>query len=270
MMINTKCIMCNNKFDNKIELLKHLKISKCAEIYLNIKFNKSVIVLNKNNIYNKIGLKNIVTKYFNENNGYGKNKSVVLKLLKKIITILDEFKIDYMAISGTLLGFIRHNDLIPWDDDIDLLVDDSINDKITDMYIKYKNDIHFIKYGNIIKICLVDGIHPICNQHKFYEASIGEIKRYNYPFIDLFVMKKTENKIHFFDKEWDIEQFYPLTQYLYNDFNINIPKNPIYFLNENYGENWNDILISNYWCHKYEIGYNKIFKIYKKDYEQLK
>ena len=71
----------------------------------------------------------IIKQYFNEERGFGKYKPIAINLLKKTIEILEEYDINYFLISGTLLGYIRHNDFIPWDDDIDLIVDamDNLN-----------------------------------------------------------------------------------------------------------------------------------------------
>ena len=40
--------------------------------------------------------------------------------LKQIVELLDKHNIEYWSDYGTLLGIIRDNDFIPWDDDIDL------------------------------------------------------------------------------------------------------------------------------------------------------
>ena len=50
------------------------------------------------------------------NEGFGQYKNVAIDLLKKTIDILNEFDINHLLISGTLLGYVRHNDFIPWDE----------------------------------------------------------------------------------------------------------------------------------------------------------
>lgn len=54
------------------------------------------------------------------NNKYRKLHIKLELFLKKIMCYLDKYKIKYWAHAGTLLGTIRHQGFIPWDDDIDL------------------------------------------------------------------------------------------------------------------------------------------------------
>jgi len=42
--------------------------------------------------------------------------------LKTITELLDKLNIEYVIHAGTLLGKVRHNDYIPWDDDIDIAI----------------------------------------------------------------------------------------------------------------------------------------------------
>ncbi len=50
------------------------------------------------------------------------NKNELLHLFKYLIEILDSNNLWYVLDSGTLLGAIRNNKMIEWDDDIDLLI----------------------------------------------------------------------------------------------------------------------------------------------------
>lgn len=52
-----------------------------------------------------------------------KTHSELLSLMKMIHAILVENGVNYSLTGGSLIGAIRHNGFIPWDDDIDIMVD---------------------------------------------------------------------------------------------------------------------------------------------------
>lgn len=125
------------------------------------------------------------------NTGFGSNKDEAIKLLQTTINILNEFKVTHFLISGTLLGYIRHNDFIPWDDDIDLLVDEDIIGKLDDILKKYKNINIFKKNDKYdsIKICFSEGIEIPNNKRveEWKKNSISESNKYCWPYVDLFI-----------------------------------------------------------------------------------
>ena len=78
-----------------------------------------------------------INKYFNSSRGFDEYKPYAIGLLRAVSQIFAKYNIDYSLISGTLLGYIRHSDFIPWDDDIDIIVDEKILMLLDKNYSKY-------------------------------------------------------------------------------------------------------------------------------------
>lgn len=202
-----------------------------------------------------IDVNQIVKTHFNESNGFGIHKSIAIELLKETIKILEEFDINYFLICGTLLGYVRHNDFIPWDDDVDLLVHDSLFEKLPDILNKYKNSFN-IMYKNVrdaTKICFKDKVVEI-KAGDWNDHMLNENGKYNWPFVDMFAyqIKADENKIHFFHKDWDYDKFFPIEKVDFLNLNVSIPKDPHYFLRSNFGNDYMTKIKSNEWSHKKE------------------
>ena len=49
-------------------------------------------------------------------------QSLELMILKDFIKICEEYDLTYYMYAGSLLGAVRHNGFIPWDDDLDVIM----------------------------------------------------------------------------------------------------------------------------------------------------
>lgn len=66
-------------------------------------------------------------------------QQVSLMILKDFIKICEENNLTYFVYSGTLLGTIRHQGFIPWDDDIDVVMFRKDFDKLNEIFLKENN-----------------------------------------------------------------------------------------------------------------------------------
>lgn len=71
-----------------------------------------------------------------------------LKTLKEAVSFFDDNDIVYYAIGGTLLGAVRHNGFIPWDDDIDLGLPRESYDRLISLHREGKCPLNIIGPSN--------------------------------------------------------------------------------------------------------------------------
>jgi hypothetical protein len=217
--------------------------------------------------------------YFHYSYGFMNHKQTAIDLLRLTISILNEFEINHFLISGTLLGHIRHNDFIPWDDDIDILVDESILTKMNDIVSKYpKINLFHKQRDDSTKICFSNGNRIIENECvlDWEKVSVREGQNnYCWPFVDMFIYQtkgahiclKLEDdgkfpymcytfldgrKMAFFHKIWKTDKFFPVKKVDFLGIEVNIPNDSHYFLRNNYGNNYMNQVTSSDRLHKIE------------------
>ena len=49
-------------------------------------------------------------------------KEILLNTMKSLMNFCEKHGIQYVAAYGTVLGAVRHKGIIPWDDDIDIIM----------------------------------------------------------------------------------------------------------------------------------------------------
>ena len=242
--------------------------------------------------------------YFSPELGFNQYKPKAIDLLNQTINILNDFNINHFLISGTLLGYIRHNDFIPWDDDIDLLVDNSIFNKLDDIVAKY-NDINlfFKNVNDSVKICFKEG-QLVSEYSDWNDKCVNNKGKYTWPFIDLFVYEYgpglhacgewgdvvimglnqrifkpfsgpcdscfriiRDDEIVFFHNTWKKINFFPPQHVDFLGIKCNIPNNPNHFLSRNYGNNYMKIAESSSRIHKTD---SEILNIIKINYDDIR
>jgi len=240
-------------------------------ILLNIQYNlRKTHQNNKSHtelmLINKLNLTKIYV--FDALTDYGNHESAI-KLFKKVIKILNHNNISYWAHAGTLLAAVRDQYMLPWDDDSDLGLMNTDLEKLFKLKQQFKsNGIQLIKFLNyFIKLYDLNG--------KVFE------KNFKFPMVDIFIHKKINNTIKLVDLEnntweklkyntWKFNDLFPLKSCQFEDFYINIPSNPLDYLNAKYNDWKNTGVVRRHFKNRHENDNDtiKIFKLYDYNFKQ--
>lgn len=176
--------------------------------------------------------------------GFKYTKPHVTKQLYHLMYITDRIfaknKIEYWVDSGTLLGVVRHQGLIPWDDDVDIKVWNRDSKRIE------RTTKEFAKYNVVLM--------PNMFGYKIFFNDAEEIKGYKwkYPAIDVFVVNLSLDKRKILFSRYDAQRWfgecyndpnklYPLKRARFGSFTVSVPSAAecIEFCKRCYGRDWN-------------------------------
>ena len=168
-------------------------------------------------------------------------------LMKFIHDTLVLNNIPYFICGGTLLGAIRHQGIIPHDDDGDICIFRKDVPKLRKLVDYFDKKGYILEEGTTND----DGKLNACSRSKNSCTWFISGKHPDSLGCDVFVMEEEGNKITFADPYWktadnggkrcyfDIHHVFPLVPYRYGNFYLYGPRNAILHLNTCYGADWN-------------------------------
>ncbi len=170
----------------------------------------------------------------------GKNLNIAEKMLAKVCSFLDHHNVKYTLEGGTLLGIIRENRLLPWDNDMDLTIREE------DASVLLKNLWKLKLSGLRIRVKkFKKNVGPFAID----ELRIVKVRNFKYLFfrgdvmIDIFVKRRIEDK-YFWTvgikkpvlKSSPAEFYENLTRYTFKNQEYSVPVDYDGYLTYRYGD----------------------------------
>jgi phosphorylcholine metabolism protein LicD len=191
--------------------------------------------------------------------------------LAKTKTILDQHHIDFWITCATLLGAVRHEGVIPTDDDIDVAVwNDDCNRLLALKHEFAQAGLGIYKDRTSIKIYKLNGPH-VRPKQKSFQLLAGlwfvRHKKERFPTLDIHPMQKEGRRIvlaypkarQIFTKEYYfINELEPLRTYTFGPVQVQGPAHPRAFLERRYGPTWNDVV---YFASRHVPGTGQTFTL---------
>lgn len=120
-------------------------------------------------------------------------KKIQIEMLKSFIDVCDKLKLRYYVIGGTLLGAVRHEGFIPWDDDIDVGMPRQDYEIFIRKGQQYLEEKYFIQ-NNFTDLEYPNNFSKIRNCNTtFIETSIKNLNVNHGVYIDIFPIDGTPN-----------------------------------------------------------------------------
>lgn len=178
-------------------------------------------------------------------------KRKVRLLLRTLSELSQSSGIPLILQAGTHLGYVRMGGILPWDDDVDL----GIEEKHLSTFLALLNQYNSLKWRKILELSSRTYYYKIWSE----EGETIDGYDYTFPFIDLWVYNVVGNDFVFWNKiVCPNSALYPLENIHFEGFVFQQPGNTEEVLNSRYVD-WKTMIRVYPWIHRLEQGGNPMF-----------
>jgi len=177
--------------------------------------------------------------HFFKETGFFEQEQAALQHLRDADQILFAADVDYCIMFGTLLGLLRHNGLIPWDDDIDIIIFDV--EKFEDKCLHQFEERGYVVYRDFR---IIDGSERRCGYRIHAEQGLPiPGQSWKFPWLGVWEpdTRETSMTLPPEDFSYSLKDFFPLGRSDFLDFSVSVPRLGEKIVKQYYGSDCMDI-----------------------------